>query len=58
MVDGVIYTINEEDLSQEILREFCTKEHEDDVICVIQKCGNKLYINGEDIKNQQIDENC
>lgn len=58
LVNGAIYTIEEENLSQEILQSFFTKEHENDVICVTRKNGIKIYINSEDIKKQQIDENC
>lgn len=58
LVDGVIYSIDEEDLSQEILGLLCTREHRNDVICVTKENGIKIYINGEDVKNQQIDEEC
>lgn len=40
-----------------MLREFCTREHENDVLCVNQN-GIKIYINAEDIRNQRIDEGC
>lgn len=39
------------------MREFCSGEHENDVFCVSRK-GIKVYINVEDIRNQQIDEGC
>ncbi len=57
LVDGEIYVMDEESLSPEILREFCSEKHENDIICVNKK-GQKIYINAEDIKKQRIDENC
>ncbi|NBJ92853.1 O-fucosyltransferase family protein [Parablautia muri] len=58
LVDGAIYSIEEENLSQEMLEELCASGHENDVICVIGEDGNKIYINAEDIKKERIDERC
>lgn len=58
LVDGVIYSIDEEDLSQEILGLLCTWKHQNNVICVTQKNGIKIYINAGDVRNQRIDEEC
>lgn len=58
LVNGAIYNVDEKRLSQDMLQSLCTKEHENDVICVTQKNGIKIYINSEDVKQQRIDENC
>ena len=58
LVDGIIYSIDEESLSQEVLSILRAKEHRNDVICVTQKNGTKIYINAEDVRNQRIDEDC
>lgn len=57
LVGGKVYSIEEGVLSQGMLKEFCSGEHDNDVLCVTQG-GIKIYINAEDIKNQRIDEGC
>ena len=58
LVDGAIYSIEEENLSQEMLEELCIEGHENDVICVIRRDGSKIYINAEDVKGERIGEDC
>lgn len=58
LVDGAIYSVEEEDLSQEMLEELCDGKHENDVICVIGEDGSRIYINAEDVKKDRIDEGC
>ena len=58
LVDGAIYSIEEENLTQEMVIEFCSEGHENDVLCVIREDESKIYINAEDIKNDRIDEGC
>lgn len=58
LVDGAVYSIEEENLSLEILEEFVTEGHENDVICSIRKDGNKVFINAKDVKKNRINEGC
>lgn len=58
LVEGKIYTISEENLSQDILQEFCDDRHKNDLLCVEQKSGIKIFINSEDVKNAKIDAVC
>lgn len=37
LVDGAVYSVAEENLTQEMLEELCTKGHENDVICAVRK---------------------
>lgn len=58
LVDGAIYSVEEENLSQEMLEELCEEGHENDVICVIREDGSRIYINAEDVKKDRIDAGC